>query len=302
MTLLEDLVDKYPHKPWNWNQLSMNPAISLQFILDHSKFPWNVNNVSRNISITENDIIDNKQYLWNYTALCSNPNMNYAFYKKIIIQPAEVLYIDWAALSANKSITTIDVMENPTNPWNDRFLSSNPNITSAYILNEGVSRKWHPPSVSANIGIVKRDIVNSTLSSLFEWDFRNLSLNKNLPFAYVRDNINKDWNWFSLSQNASMQDMERFHEFSWDPFALSMNSKITLSYAINHDNIKWDRKTMISNSSTTLNDVYDNIEWFCTNDQLIKKYLSSNPNISFEWVSDNIDYIDWERLSNNTLR
>jgi len=300
MTLLEELVDRYPSMPWNWNQLSMNPAITFKFIIDHKSLQWNINNVSRNISITEDDILSS-QYNWNLVGLFTNPNLSYGFYKKYMIDHPCVLYIDWALLSANPSITTMDIIDYPSHPWNDKFLSANPNITSNFILNEGSTRTWYAPNVSANSGITKRDIVKSSLRSLFEWDYLNLSINPNLPLAYVDSNINKNWNWFEISKTASMLDIERFHNFKWNSDSMSMNSNITMDYILEHGDTKWNKRYILTNSSIKLNNVYEHLDWFALDAPDIKKYLSSNASISFDWVSDNINYIDWDRLSNNVL-
>ena len=37
---LERMVETYPDKPWDWESLSMNGAISLSFMLEHAQYPW----------------------------------------------------------------------------------------------------------------------------------------------------------------------------------------------------------------------------------------------------------------------
>ncbi len=300
MTLLEELVERYPNADWDWNQLSLNPSISFKFIINHRTMHWNANNVSRNISITEDDILQGN-YPWNYSGIFANPNLNYKFFEEKIINCKHVLHIDWALLSANPSIETLDIINHPYHPWNDKFLSANPNITSSFILNEGSKRFWYAPSVSANPGITKRDIVKSTLKQLFDWDYINLSINPNLPLAYVNDNIDKQWNWFEISKVASMTDIERFYNFKWNDIGLSMNKNISMQFILNHPHIDWDKQYLLTNSAISLNDIYENLDWFAMHINDIKKYVCSNQNISFEWVSDNINYIDWKRLSNNIL-
>jgi hypothetical protein len=300
MTLLEDVVERYPTMPWNWDQLSMNTSIKLPFIANHKEFKWNRNNVSRNQSITQDDILA-QLYPLNYACLYSNQNLSYEFYNKYMIANKCVLYVDWTALSANPSITTMDLIDHGEHPWNDRGLSSNPNITSNFILKEGHDRHWYPPAVSANSGIQKKDIVSASLSELFEWDYRNLSMNPNLPLAYVSDNIDKDWNWFELSRVASMNDIERYHNFKWDIIGLSMNRNINLSYVMDRPDIAWNKRLILENSGIAFKDIYDNLEWFGMDMPEIKKYVSANETIPMEWIADNTYYVDWERMSTNRL-
>ncbi len=298
MTVLEDLVLRYRNKPWNWGLLSMNPAISLAFISEHNDWPWVNVNVSRNPSITEMDILS-RLYPLDYSGLFSNTNLGFKFFKDNFIDCKYAMRIDWSSLSANPAITTFDVLHHPYYPWDDKFLSSNPNISSAFILNEGSKRFWFAPSVSANPGITKRDIVKSTLRSLFEWDYTNLSINPNLPLAYVNDNMDKPWNWFEISKVASMTDIERYYNFNWDSVGLSMNKGISMDYIFDRSNIAWDKQRVMINSAISIDDVMDNLDWFCIHIHDVKKILCTNPNITQDWIDSNVEYVDWDRLSGN---
>src|SRR5271170_7831231 len=46
------LIDKYPHKNWNWMAISRNPNITWKIIKSHQDKNWNWNNVSGNPNIT----------------------------------------------------------------------------------------------------------------------------------------------------------------------------------------------------------------------------------------------------------
>jgi hypothetical protein len=304
MTQLEDILDQFPSKPWDWARLSSNPAISFDFILSHPSLPWNMHSVSMNVSISESDIYDHPQYAWDFDGLCFNKNISYSFYQKHMIDPVEVLHVNWAALSANPAITTLDIIENDHQPWNDRYLSDNPNLMSTFILNEGRNRKWHVPSISANSGIQERDILKSSLSSLFEWDYRGLSANVNLPIVYVVYNIDHDWNFNSISINANLHDIERFHIINWDANGLSINKNISFDYVLSKSNIQWDVKGLLTNAAIDVDTITNNVNWF--KDQLdpnerIETFMSSNNSITASWIKQHADFIDWGRLSNNHL-
>jgi hypothetical protein len=302
---MEDIISKYPSAPWDWIQLSSNPSVSFEYIKSNPQLPWNRRSVSQNGSVCEGIVRANPTYQWDWTGLCSNQNMSYRFFEEYMIMPDVVRHIDWSLLSSNASIKTLDIIEHPHFPWNDRFLSTNPNITSAFILNEGITRKWHPPSVSSNVGIIERDILKSSLRSLFDWDYRNLSANSNLPMIYVSDNISKDWNFYSISANASLLDVERFHKITWDAEGLSLNKNITFDYVLQRPDIRWNIRSLLTNSAITLDIILDNYDWFKSQiryDERIETYMSTNESIDSDWVLSNHDKVDWQRLSRTIIK
>ena len=305
MSQFEELLLTYPNAKWDWTRVSSNPSISFDFILNHPELPWIPKYVSCNSSITESDVNNHLDYTWNFEGLCMNPNMSLAFFNQYIIKPDVVHRIDWHLLSANPCISMIDIIHNPKYKWDDRYLSANPNLTSNFVLNEGSKRNWFVPLVSSNPGITSRDIFKSTLNTMFDWDYRNLSANINLPITYVNDNKNKDWNYHSISTYASINDINKFHEIKWDGHGLSLNQNITFDYIQTHQNINWDYHALLMNPAISLNTILDNYELFVS--QLedfdsVAARISSNPTITIDWINRNQRFIDWARLSNNPMK
>ena len=79
-TILEELLLKYPDKPWNWNSISRNPNITMEMIEENPDKPWNWIYISFNPNITmefiENNIDEiNFKYLstnkfgWNHNII-----------------------------------------------------------------------------------------------------------------------------------------------------------------------------------------------------------------------------------------
>ena len=63
MNTLEYLLEKYPDKPWNWNDISRNPNITIKFIETyHNKINFNI--LAANTFIFENKRIKKKEYYW----------------------------------------------------------------------------------------------------------------------------------------------------------------------------------------------------------------------------------------------
>lgn len=299
MNTFEQLLLTYPSAPWDWRLVSMK--VSFQFILSNSILPWVPLYVSKNSNITERDIKEHPEYPWIYEGLCSNPNLSFDFLNEIIIKQEAVHRVDWDLLSANPSITMLDVINNPTYNWNVRYLSANPNLTSNFILNEGSKFDWFVPFVSSNSGITTRDILKSTLRSVFDWDYRNLSANVNLPIVYVNDNLDQPWNYHSISVNASLMDIQMFHQIKWEPVGLSMNRNITFEYVKANPNINWHVYALLSN--VPFQTIMSNYEWFANKlNEPLEPYLCLNPTITPTWIARNRLSIDWKKLSYNALK
>lgn len=299
MTLLEGTLLKYPSAPWDWLHVSANPSVSFQFMLDHPEMPWVPRYVSENVGITQTMVVNHPEYPWYYEGLCSNPNMSIDFFREFIIKPDEVHRVDWHLLSCNPSITMDDVVEHPNYKWDDRYLSSNPNLTSGFILSN--PRSWYFPAICSNPGITTTDIFKTTLRSFGEWNYRNLSENKNLPIVYVNDNITKDWNFHSISVNASITDLHTYHRIKWDGHGLSMNKTIGFDYIMNNPRVGWHAPSLLMNPSIRFETIMDNYDWF---QQLCspESFMCSNPWITADWIDENYPLIDWKRISRNPLQ
>lgn len=295
MSVLEQVIELFPSAQWDWLALSLNRSISFEFIQAHRDYPWNIPAVSRNSSITETIVRSNVTFPWRYNELCSNPNISFDFILEYILKSTSKIDINWAALSANPSITISTIEQYSNYPWNDQYISMNPNITSNYILNAGASRKWFMPYVSTNKGITERDIYKNILP----WDYLNLGSNPNLPAKYVNDNPNQQWNMYSVSSNPNITitDIESFHSINWDSFGLSMNPNITYDYVTTHPEHNWMKAMLLMNKAIDSDTILDNFEYF--NIPLMETYMCSNPTITTNWIKKNIRVIDWKRLSRN---
>jgi hypothetical protein len=51
--ILERLIIKYPTESWNWAALTINPSISIKFIVDKSYLPWKFDIISSRTDIDQ---------------------------------------------------------------------------------------------------------------------------------------------------------------------------------------------------------------------------------------------------------
>ena len=52
MNILQYLLEKYPNKPWDWDDISRNPNITMEIIEKYPDKPWNWSYISSNQNIT----------------------------------------------------------------------------------------------------------------------------------------------------------------------------------------------------------------------------------------------------------
>lgn len=83
-----DMIEKYQHLiNWNWNSLSCNIYITLDFVLKHIDKTWNWYELSRHPNITMNDILEHPELPWKFHELHFNPNLTveaFQRYKSIL--------------------------------------------------------------------------------------------------------------------------------------------------------------------------------------------------------------------------
>jgi hypothetical protein len=155
------------------------------------------------------------------------------------------------------------------------------------------------PYVSSNKAITERDIYKKILN----FNYTNLSSNPNLPAKFVNDNLNgfTRWNMHLVSANPNITptDIESYHNIFWDYEGFSLNKNINIDYVLSKKDKPWSVSFLLTNSAITLNNIYDNLDYFDIIDK--EKYICSNSNITVEWVDKNIRFIDWNRLSLNNL-
>ena len=63
---LERLLLRNLDKPWNWQMLSRNEAITVEFIEYYSNFPWNWIDISKNKNITPKFVEKFIHKSWNW--------------------------------------------------------------------------------------------------------------------------------------------------------------------------------------------------------------------------------------------
>jgi hypothetical protein len=106
------------------------------------------------------------------------------------------------------------------------------------------------------------------------WYWHEISKNPNLTFDFIEKYPDKDWDWTRISRhhNLNMEFVKSHPDKSWNWDYISYNQNLTMEIIQAHPDKPWN---------------WDRI--------------SLNPNISMEIIEDNIDKINFNKLSQNKL-
>ena len=96
-----NFVVKHPDKPWEWYQLSNHPMLSIDIVKSLSHKGWNWNKVSAHPNINMQNIIDNPKLGWMYFSVSSNPNLTI----DILLKQHDNPWWHWPDISSNKAIS-----------------------------------------------------------------------------------------------------------------------------------------------------------------------------------------------------
>lgn len=114
--LTMEIVNQYSKLEWDYDELSMNPGIDPNYILeslksDTSKF--SLDKFHYHPGLTIEIVVSNPSIVWNYKILSTNPE----------IKPSEMFkynHLPWFAqyMSCNPSLTYRDIVDHPLLMWN----------------------------------------------------------------------------------------------------------------------------------------------------------------------------------------
>ena len=136
----EKFMEKNLDKPWNWNDVSKNPNITMKFIEKNPDKPWNWNGVSFNPNITMEFIEKNPDKPWDWHGVSSNPNITMEIIDKHCFtnngknpNNPEGLTLsrpwNWNGVSFNSNLTMEFIKLHPERNWDWYYISQNPGIT-----------------------------------------------------------------------------------------------------------------------------------------------------------------------------
>ena len=165
-----DNLKKYPSIDWVWSEVSHSKYITMSDILANPDLPWWFKSVSINPNITIDFILTfyKPKSLTFYERLGINkPNqLKPNQLKPNQLKPDQLKnkQFDWYEISQNKGIKMEDVINNPSLPWDYGGLSNNINLTIDFIL-KNQSKKWDIIAISKNKFTYNPEIYNNHIKN-----------------------------------------------------------------------------------------------------------------------------------------
>lgn len=335
MRLIE-LVKAYPNKKWNWWELSKNPCITLQDVLDNPQLPFIDDGVSLNENVTIFDISSSfplnsellsRRDFYTEKDYIEHPEIDWCIVhlvKKILSVDYILKHFDLsdnyivAHMSSNETLNINHIINNLHLEWHWKSVSSNPGIKISDILNHP-ELPWNYDLVSRYIKIPVEDIVSNPH---IPWNYEELSSNKNIKVSEMLK-YDLPWDTYSMclyNPTLEEQDIINYPNLKWHMGFLQANHNISVDFIleynktknnyigvlkdltlekINNSNPTWFSMGSVANlSNITLKDILDNSHLIHFN----LKHYSSNRFVKIEDVYNNPDLDwDWCKLSSNTF-
>ena len=331
------LIRKYPNKPWDWTNISLNTSLSLKDIENNLDLPWvfhriaqrsditmnfvskhqhnfgfnGLANISINIAISLNIIEDNPNFPWNYYDGVS--------YKKNLTLDFVLKYPNknwnWPALTSNKGIKVSEILAYPNPEWWKKDLSDNPTQVP-----------WWISCISENRSLTPDDVLNNPD---FPWNYlevcKILFMYHEFDFDFVKAYVDqKDWKELSecISESVNLDDIDANPEFPWDYFMLLFNPTVNIDFVLKHKNEHWEWINLTVHRGIKLQDILNHPElrW---RSQMIStrhdislseiknlklvithKWLNSKSNIlTVDFIEQNINQnFNWDNVSNHNFK
>lgn len=275
---LQNIVSRFPDKPWNWSLLSANPNISWDFIRNNPNLPWNWEKVCVNPNVTWEIVHAHAKMPngeeWNWNHLCENPN---------VVNPATIVYVQNCIIDPNR------LLQNPTM------------VTHEYLTTPACYHR-----LSANPGITQKQIEEAedyTGTSRY-WNWSELCKNRNLSLGFIRSHTSRlgdignlwsnpivsyeDINNYEKRVHKKKHERDGFYDY-FAPRAIPCQRKEITK----NPNITWE---IISKNPTR--EIW-HIPSFAGNPNLTREILNF---LSDKYRDDQENYIDiWKYLSGNRL-
>lgn len=290
---LERLVIEFPDKPWNFENLSCNPAITFEFVKNNPSFSWDYYSFSgNNPNITWGIVKQNPNFCWGFSSLIRNPCITWD-----IVQNNWDLFPTKYRFSKNPNVTKEIILDNPGIPWRMDWVATtisldfdsakNFTLEGLYTSLGTLTRDYYD-MLSMNDGIFFEDIKKNPDKP---WNSDFVSLNPNITWDIVRDNPDFRWNYEYLSCNHNLITwdlVESNPDKPWNYLYLSMNRNISWDVIKANPDKPWNFLFLPRNPNITMYIIKSNPDKFSS-----YKHLSYNPNLTYEFVKNNIDK-DWD--------
>jgi hypothetical protein len=284
-TDLEKLVDNLRDRRWNFYELGKNPNITYDFIRTNPKKRWRLEHVLRNPNISRNDKIkfSSDKCKYNEYAMINSTNLT------------------WDDIAASgfrgrmgfaSSYLPYDGLL-PGCKFIRRFLAENPTLPIEVVLSE-TDHQWYWKKLGKN-PIITLEYMEIVKEIYGEDVMESLSQNPNLTPKFILDHLDWEWNWNEIAEFVYIKlgELKLFPKINIDMYCKNIGVKyhIVDILAGKYGEISVCGVNNLSNNPNV-------------GAKMLKKYFkgcdcSTNPNITYRHITDNIKYLDVHCISKN---
>ena len=271
-------------------QVSRHPDMSAEILRKNPSLDWDFNVLSKNLNISL-EFIMSTEFPWCWGIISTRSDVNFS-----IIMNTPKLPWDWSCLSMNPNITPDDVKNNPGRRWDIRGLSVNssmiPLIEKSLSITIGTPPRvcqWDTQYLSINPGLTTKIATKYKHIKGWRWDYLSsnpaMTLEMILPFYKEKLFGSHSWMLISMHPNITFQTIKNNPHLPWDYIWMAYNINISLRTIINNDNYNWHESFMKSMAIEIINgDPYEmlGISENTTSDRIkrILKYHAQNLGLS----------------------
>ena len=197
--LTMEIIEKYLDKPWEWGKwgISKNPNITMEFIDKYSDKDWDWEEISYNPNLTIEfvDKYPDKDWDW-YWGISKHPKLTMEFFEKY---PDKNWYCDEFTNHPNFTIENVIEMISkfPNKPWDWDIISSHPNLTME-IVKTLPNERWIWNKITNHPNISTEIIENNPEQP---WHWGVVSHRPDLTFDFIEKYIDKNWSWHGILTN-----------------------------------------------------------------------------------------------------
>ena len=325
---MEQLIEKFPNKNWDWISISNNNCINIIFIKKYYKkvnFDWKLLTINKNIYME--DIFENLDLPWDLNELYNSPNFDF----KYVLQYNDFNW-NWDCLT---SIVDIEIIDKYIHlPWNMKNIFLNKTLKSWFIKKYDYLNKENNVNKEKLIYAFPNHLIHNNLHwSVFDYYFSLIPQNKwylittinghKFPLEFIEkilkyfqtNNIN--WNSLSNNLNLNIEFIKKFKHQPWNLLSLFNNKLITIDDIINLFNLNeyvfdshlWYKLTSNKNIDLTFIEKHPEFHWdihrfgsgINYRKDLTIEFIDSHSQFSWNWeiISQNIHY---KEIENNIDR
>ena len=258
-----DFIERYPDKPWDFELISENENLTLDFVLKHigENFDWN--SITSNSAITLDDIKKYPDLPWNFHCVGENPNIIAEFIRIFSETDTLFQFVNWNNIWSSEFIDIDFVLKVWNSPFKNKMkwicITSNPRISEQNIL-ENQDLPWIYTDVSYNTstsiefickhgshGFLRYGLARhpkadiSTYVTMFECPVEFIEYNPKVHESF-------DYIW---------KECSTFPSSKWLYTSLSKNEHLTFDIVRKNPNLAWSFELLSFTIDVSIEDIWN---------------------------------------------